>query len=103
MKAKIPKRIKNGIKNGNKNERKMEREKLQESWEKVFPDAAALEREVKRRWRLSYFDFLKLMEGKVHESRNIKIVGIMILFFQTAVLMCQLWLSVWLLRLIGFL
>lgn len=77
--------------------------RLQKAWEEAFPDAAALEREAKRRWNLSYFDFLNLMEGRIVEARHIRIIRIVVLFCQLATLACQLWLSVWLMRLIRLL
>ena len=80
-----------------------DKEKIQEAWENAFPDSAALEREVKRRWGLSYFDFMNLMQGRIEEATHIKVFRITILFFQLTTLLCQLWLSVRLLRLAGLL
>ena len=78
----------------------MKKSELQKEWEKVFPDSAAMEREVKRRWGLSYFDFLFLMNGKIKERRAGIIIQSVMLVFEAAILVIQLWLSMWLGRLI---
>lgn len=75
---------------------KISKGSVQKAWEETWPDAAAMEREVKRLWGLSYLEFMGLMYGKMRERNHAIRLRRVLLILQIAILACQLLLTKWL-------